>query len=193
MALTISKVNFEVREVSLKAKPAAMLQASPKGTVPVFVLPDGRVIDESLSIMRWALEQNDPEKWLSGDEATNQTMNDLIAINDGEFKFHLDRMKYANRYDGANPSEHRNEAVKLLMPLETRLHTHAYLFDDVPMLADIGIFPFVRQFAHADAAGFAALPFPCLQAWLTKWEASNLFNTIMAKYPVWQPSKPAQA
>jgi glutathione S-transferase len=191
MTLTVAKINFDVREVSLKAKPAAMLQASPKGTVPVLVLPDSRVIDESIDIMRWALEENDPEKWLSGDAVTNQAINDLIAINDGAFKFHLDRMKYANRYDGANPDEHRSEAVKLLMPLESRLHAHAYLFGDAPMLADVAIFPFIRQFAHADAAAFAALPLPRLQAWMTKWESSSLFNAIMAKYPVWQPGENA--
>jgi glutathione S-transferase len=96
-------------------------------------------------------------------------------------------MKYANRYDGANPDEHRSEAAKLPMPLESRLNAHACLFGDTPMLADVAIFPFVRQFAHADAAAFAALPFPHLQAWLTKWEASSLFNAIMTKYAVWQP------
>jgi len=192
MALSVSKINFGVREVSLKAKPAAMLQASPKGTVPVLVLPDGRVIDESLSIMHWALEQNDPENWLSGNEVTSQAMNDLIAINDGAFKFHLDRMKYATRYDDVNPDEHRSEAVKLLMPLESRLNTSAYLFDDKPMLADVAIFPFVRQFAHADAAAFAALPLQRLQAWLTKWEASDLFHAVMIKYAVWQPGESSQ-
>lgn len=191
MALTVSKVNHVIREVSLRAKPAAMLEASPKATVPVLVLPDGHVIDESMDIMHWALEQSDPDAWLSKDEAINQAMNDLIAMNDGAFKFHLDRMKYANRYDDVDPDEHRSEAVKLLAPLESRLNDHVYLFSDAPMLADIAIFPFVRQFSHADAVTFAALPFPCLQAWLTKWEASTLFHSIMVKHPVWQPSEHA--
>jgi glutathione S-transferase len=187
MTLAVSKVDHVIREIELKNKPTAMLEASPKETVPVLVLPD-RVIDESLDIMRWALEQNDPEKWLSDNEATTQAMNDLIAINDGAFKFHLDRMKYANRYDDVDPSEHRSEAIKLLAPLESRLHAHAHLFDDRAMLADIAIFPFVRQFAHADAISFIALPYPSLQAWLTKWERSSLFNTIMVKHSVWQPN-----
>jgi glutathione S-transferase len=164
-----------------------MLQASPKGTVPVLLLPNGRVIDESLDIMRWALEQNDPEKWLPQSEATAQATNELIAVNDGPFKFHLDRMKYANRYDGVEPAEHRSAAVKLLAPLEARLSTHGYLFGETSTLADIAIFPFVRQFAHADAAAFAALPFPCLQAWLTKWESSALYQSIMTKHAIWQP------
>jgi len=187
MALAVAKVNYEIREIELKNKPLAMLQASPKGTVPVLVLADGRVIDESLDIVRWALEQNDPERWLPHDEVTAKTTNDLIATNDGSFKFHLDRMKYANRYDNVEPSEHRSEAVKLLASLEARLSAHAYLFSAAPTLADIAIFPFVRQFAHADVESFGALPFPCLQAWLKQWEASTLFQSIMTKHTIWQP------
>jgi glutathione S-transferase len=193
MALAVSKVEYEIREIELKSKPVAMLQASPKGTVPVLVLPSGRVIDESLDIMHWALGQNDPEYWLPQGEVTTKATNELITTNDGSFKFHLDRMKYANRYDGVEPTEHRSEAVKLLVPLEARLSAQAYLFGNMPTLGDIAIFPFVRQFAHADAVAFAALPYPALQGWLTKWEGSALFNTIMAKYPQWKPDEPARA
>ncbi len=188
MALNVSKVDHVIREVELKNKPTAMLQASPKGTVPVLVLPDDRVIDESLDIMRWALAQNDPEGWLSSSDAINQAMNELISINDGVFKFHLDRMKYPNRYDGVDPVEHRDEAVKLLAPLESRLQNHAYLFGNTPMLADVAIFPFVRQFAHADTEAFSALPYSALQTWLMKWETSVLFNTVMIKRSVWKPN-----
>ncbi|MGE0115457.1 MAG: glutathione S-transferase [Steroidobacteraceae bacterium] len=183
MALTVSAVGCVIREVLLRDKPAALLAASLKGTVPVMVLQDGRVIDESLDIMRWALGQNDPQQWL----APGEQMNDVIASNDGLFKFHLDRMKYANRYPGSQPAEHRAEAVKLLAPLEARLVNSAYLFGSVPSLADVALFPFVRQFAHADAAAFAAVPLPCLQAWLAGWESSALFQSVMVKYPVWQP------
>ena len=187
MALTISKIDYEIREIELKNKPAAMLQASPKGTVPVLVLPNGRVIDESLDIMHWALAQNDPEKWLPQNEATAQTTNDLIAINDGAFKFHLDRMKYANRYDNVEPAEHRDAAIELLMPLEARLSAHAHLIANAPTLADIATFPFVRQFAHADEEAFAAAPIPRLQAWLKQWEGSSLLQSIMTKHTIWQP------
>ncbi|MGD9842723.1 MAG: glutathione S-transferase [Steroidobacteraceae bacterium] len=187
MALAVSTVACVIREVSLRDKPAVLLAASPKGTVPVLVLQDGCVIDESLDIMHWALGQNDPQQWLAADETMMDTMMSVIASNDGPFKFHLDRMKYANRYPGSQPAEHRAEAVKLLAPLETRLCNHTYLFGSAPMLADIAIFPFVRQFAHADAAAFAALPLPGLQAWLAGWESSALFQSVMAKYPVWQP------
>ncbi|MET0656897.1 MAG: glutathione S-transferase C-terminal domain-containing protein, partial [Steroidobacteraceae bacterium] len=104
-----------------------------------------------------------------------------VAINDGPFKFHLDRMKYANRYPGSLPAEHRVAATQLLTPLEERLSNHAYLFSNAPSLADVAIFPFIRQFAHADTAAFAAEPLPSLQAWLARWEASTLFQSVMSK------------
>lgn len=191
MALAVSSVAHVIREVALQDKPAALQEASPKATVPVLVLPDGRVIEESLDIMRWALAQHDPQQWLSADQAAVDAMLSMIAGNDGPFKFHLDRMKYANRYAEADSVGHRAEAVKLLMPLEERLHHHAYLFGDSPKLADIAIFPFVRQFAHADEDAFAVLPMPCLQAWLKHWESSALFAAVMTKHPVWQPEHEA--
>jgi len=183
MAMAVSKVVYVIREVSLRDKPVAMLDASPKATVPVLELPSGRVIDESLDIMRWALEQNDPEHWL----APGPIMMDLIAVNDGPFKFHLDRMKYSNRYPGSEPREHRAAAVELLSQLEQRLCSQSYLFGNAPALADVAIFPFIRQFAHADAAAFAGEPLPALQAWLARWESSALFLSVMNKHPLWQP------
>lgn len=183
MALSVSALTYVIREVSLRDKPATMLVASPKATVPALVLPDGRVLDESLDIMQWALAQHDPENWL----AAGDPMFEVIARNDGPFKFHLDRMKYANRYADSLPAVHRAEAIKLLVLLEARLDNNNYLFGSTPSLADIAVFPFVRQFAHADAAAFIALPLPCLQLWLLGWEASALFQSVMAKYRVWQP------
>lgn len=177
MALAVSGMVYLMREVSLRNKPATLLAASAKGTVPVLVLTDGRVIDESLDIMHWTLEQNDPEHWLAPGEA----MMELIASNDGPFKAHLDRMKYANRYPGANPTVHRAEAVKWLAVLEQRLASNTYLFGSAASLADVAIFPFVRQFAHADAAAFAREPLPSLQAWLARWESTALFQSVMAK------------
>jgi glutathione S-transferase len=183
MALAVSAVSYEIREVSLKSKPAPMLDASPKATVPVLVLPGGRVIDESLDIMFWALKQNDPERWLPADAATME----LISVNDGPFKFHLDRMKYANRYPDSEPAEHRADAIGQLTQLETRLCNHEFLFGSTPTLADVAIFPFVRQFAHADVAAFANAPLLALQSWLARWESSELFQSVMIKQAVWQP------
>ena len=189
LALQVSGVDYELREVSLKSKPAGMLAASPKGTVPVLVLPNGQVIDESLDIMRWALAQNDPDGWSSpalGD------MLALIAGNDGEFKHALDRYKYPNRYPlESNGDEkafavgQRNKAANWLKTLESRL-SKGWLFGPQACLADMATLPFVRQFAHTDAAWFAAQPWPMLQAWLARFEASALFEAVMAKHEPWQ-------
>lgn len=175
MALRVAGIDVELREVSLRDKPAELLAASPKGTVPVLVLPDGSVIDESLDIMRWALAQNDPEHWL----APGEQMDALIDTNDGPFKFHLDRAKYASRFPDADPAFHRSEAVRLLAPLEERLCRHACLFGDTPSLADIAILPFVRQFVRADETVLTG--FPLLKAWLASMETSALFQAVMEK------------
>lgn len=175
MALRVAGIDVELREVSLRDKPPELLAASLKGTVPVLVMPDGGVIDESFDIMRWALAKHDPELW----RAPGEQMDALIATNDGPFKFHLDRAKYGNRYPGEDPAYHRVEAVKLLVQLEGRLAKQGFLFGDTPSLADIAIFPFVRQFAKADETVLTGLPL--LKAWLASMESSVLFQGVMEK------------
>lgn len=179
MALWVAGITVELREVKLAAKPPALAAASPKATVPVLVLPDGTVIDESLAIMRWALAQRDPEGWLTGADAA------LIAGNDGPFKHHLDRAKYPGRYE-ADGVDHRAAALTLLAPLEVRLERAAHLCSDTRTLTDIAIFPFIRQFAAIDPAWFAAQPLPRLAAWLEGHCASDLFAAVMAKFAPWQ-------
>jgi glutathione S-transferase len=191
MALAASGIRYAIREVALRDKPATLREASPKATVPVLVLPDGHVIEQSLDIMLWALRQHDPQQWLANDQSTLNEMLSLIASNDGPFKFHLDRMKYSTRYADADPQQHRAAAVELLKPLELRLSEARYLFGDQPRLADIAIFPFVRQFAHADATEFEELSLPHLQAWLKQWESSTLFAAVMTKHVVWHPEHEA--
>jgi len=174
LALRVSETPVEIREVSLRDKPAAMLAASPKGTVPVLVLPGGEVIDESLDIMRWALARNDPEGWLDGDDPA------LIAANDGPFKHHLDRTKYPDRH-ASDPTEHRAAALEILGALEQRLSISAYLCGSRQTLTDAAILPFVRQFAAIDLAWFDAQPLPRLQHWLATQLASPLFLSIMTR------------
>ena len=188
LALAVSGVGYKLREVSLKNKPAELLAASPKGTVPVLVLPGGQVIDESLNIMRWALEQNDPDGWLSPEI---DDMLALIAGNDGKFKHALDRYKYPNRYPLESGTDmkafaiaQRFEAASWLQTLESRL-TQGGLFGNQPSLADMAVQPFARQFAHTDAAWFAAQPWPQSQAWLARFEASVLFEAVMEKHEPW--------
>lgn len=178
LALAVSGIDCEVREVTLRAKPDAMLAASPKGTVPVLVLPDGSVIDESIDIMRWALARHDPEGWLAGDD------RDLIAANDGPFKHHLDRYKYPNRYP-ADEVDHRAAAVALLEVLEARLAGQAFLCGEQRTLADAAIMPFVRQFAAVDAEWFAGLPLPGVRRWLDGWLGSQLFAAVMVRRELW--------
>lgn len=185
MALDVAGIKLEHREVLLKDKPAEMLEASPKGTVPVVVLPDGRVIEESLDVMNWALEQNDPENW----RAPGEAMMPLIATNDCEFKHHLDRYKYATRYEGAVAEEHRTVASTFIDQLEKRLSLSGQLMGDAVSQADIAIFPFIRQFANTDRAWFDTRDWPNVQHWLAGHLASERFNRIMKKHDVWSPEK----
>jgi glutathione S-transferase len=180
MALLASGQTVQIREILLRAKPQAMRDASPKATVPVLVLPDGTVIDESLDIMRWALERGDPAHWLDGADHA------LIATNDGAFKHHLDRYKYPERYkpDGI---DHRSEALALLRGLETRLSAHDYLCGDCLTMTDVAIFPFVRQFAATDQAWFNAQEISRVQHWLSRLLSSDLFAAAMVRHAPWQP------
>lgn len=183
MALRYSSVAVEIVEVSLKAKPPEMLALSSKGTVPVLSL-DGRVIEESLEIMRWALEQNDPQDWLlKDDSAAQQRGAALIEANDQTFKLHLNRYKYAERYP-EHPMEHyRSEGVVFLRELDELLQQRAYLVADHVSLTDIALAPFIRQFAHVDRDWFAQTPYRQLQAWLQGILESALFSAVMAKQP----------
>lgn len=181
LALVASGVELEYREVVLRDKPAAMLEASPKGTVPVLVLPDGEVIDESLEIMHWALAENDPEGWLRSPRL------DLIEQNDQQFKPLLDRYKYPNRFPGADAVGAWEGAVEILGSWD-RLVAPAWLCGERPGLADFSVFPFVRQFAHVDRAAFAGAGLPALANWLERHLRSERFAAVMGKRPVWQDS-----
>lgn len=180
LAIAVSQTGCMLREVKLSAKPDAMLAASPKGTVPVLVLPGGEVIDESRDIMRWALERRDPERWLAGDDA------ELIERNDGPFKHDLDRYKYPDRHD-ADPMRHRAGAMDFLRELEARLARSAQLCGARRSMTDAAIFPFVRQFAAVDADFFGDQPLPRLQRWLAGHVQSDLFATIMVRTAPWAP------
>lgn len=182
MALLVAGVAFDVHEIALRDKPAAMLALSPKGTVPVLVLPDGTVLEQSLDIVRWAFSVRDPDGWWPRSQAADNLA--LLAVCDGPFKQHLDRTKYPERFQDTNPDEQRALAVDgLLQPLEHRLQASAQLGGDMPCATDLAIFPFVRQFAAVDPVWFAALPLPALQAWLAGWLAHPLFSAAMVKLP----------
>ncbi|MFL1544374.1 glutathione S-transferase [Pseudomonas sp. O39] len=177
LALRYSGVPVQIVEVSLKAKPAEMLALSPKGTVPVLSV-GGRVIEESLEIMQWALAQHDPDDWLlKGDPR----VLDLITENDQVFKHHLNRYKYAERYPEQPMEHYRAEGEVFLQTLEGLLAGNDYLLAEHLSLADVALAPFVRQFAHVDREWFAGTPYRQLQAWLQRFVESPLFIAVMAK------------
>jgi len=178
MALIISGLIWEHREISLRGKPAAMLAASPKGTVPVLVLPDGSVIDESLEIMRWALDRSDPEDWLVRCDPA------LVANYDGAFKHHLDRYKYAARY-GEHPFRHRAACLAILFELDRRLGGAEYVSGPWRGFTDIAIFPFVRQFAGVDPVWFEDNAPGDVKRWLTSLVGSELFERAMIRLAQW--------
>ena len=180
MAIAVSGVRVELREVILRDKPAEMLALSPKGTVPVLLLSSGKIVDESLDIMRWALGQNDPQGWLAEDGDA------LIAHNDGPFKAALDAYKYPNKHGVTDPVEPRADGMAFLEQLQKRLESQAFLCGERAVLADIAIFPFVRQFAATDADWFNAQPLPQLRGWLDHHVGSPIFAQIMRRYPQWQ-------
>jgi glutathione S-transferase len=183
MALNYAGITVELREVLLRDKPRSMLLASAKGTVPVLVLPDGRVIDESVDLMHWALLQGDPEHWWRHD--LEAETNRLVEENDQVFKNHLDCYKYADRYPEQPQSFYRAQAETFLLQLENRLVLRRYLLADRLTFSDVAIFPFVRQFAFVDKAWFDSAPYPKLNAWLQSFLDSDLFLSVMTKYPRW--------
>jgi len=186
LAIKVSGLRVSLREVVLRDKPAALLLASSKATVPVLQLPDGRVLEQSLEIMRWALDQHDPQGWLRLQEQEEALA--LIALNDGPFKQALDRYKYAPRHPERPARAWRDEAVELMLaPLNMRLADRPFLLRETPSLADMAIVPFVRQFAAVDPGWFDSAPFKPLQAWTNNIVSSELFNAVMTKFTPWRP------
>jgi glutathione S-transferase len=186
LALAISGQTCELREVVLKTKPAELLEASAKASVPVLVLPSGEVIDQSLDIMRWALRLNDPAQWLSAQPEQAAHVQALIDDCEQTFKQHLDRYKYPNRYDGAVALQHRAAAADWLTQLAQQLSAEGWLLGPAASLADMAIAPFVRQFAQTDPHWFEQQDWPTLQTWLKRIVSSGLFESVMHKYPAWE-------
>ena len=182
MAITKADIKVELREVVLRDKPQAMLDASSKGTVPTLVLPDNIVIDESIDIMRWALSQNDPENWLTEIEETKA----LISENDGPFKKALDRFKYPSRYPDEDCSGAQGEVQAFFKKLNDKLQKTSYLSGDTITITDIALFPFIRQASKVEPDWFESLSYKNLYRWLNEHLDSALFKSIMKKYNPWQ-------
>lgn len=188
MAIARAGIACRLREVVLRDKPAEMLDVSPKGTVPVIVETDGRVIEESLDVMAWALAQNDADDWLRPDSGTRDDMDALVAECDGPFKRALDRYKYPNRYEDEGVDRDAQRAIgrQFLEKLDQQLADRTHLFGARVSYADIAIFPFIRQFANTDRTWFDTQDLPHLQNWLTFHLDSDLFKQVMPKFAQWK-------
>jgi glutathione S-transferase len=188
MALRYAGVAVAQREVVLRDKPAAFIALSAKATVPVLQLSSGTVLEQSADIMRWALAQNDPAHWLENSPASEA----LITQNDTVFKPLLDRYKYANRHAELTPTQHREACLaEHIDALDARLKSTPFLLGAQVRLADVALFPFVRQFAAVDTAWFALSQLHGVQRWLSELEGSALFESVMQKLPQWREGAPS--
>ena len=182
MALLVAQQPFQVVEIELKNKPAEMLALSPKGTVPVLLLPNGQVLEQSWDIMAWALAGAEPAHWWQNAQSSENL--ELLRRNDGAFKQQLDRYKYPNRFadEGKTPEQHRALAVSLMLePLEQRLRHQPFLGGTQACATDLAVFPFVRQFAAVDPTWWEGAPLPAVRTWLAAWVSSPLFLACMAR------------
>lgn len=189
LAINISNIKVELREVKLADKPEELIACSPKGTVPVLQLADGTIIDESKDIMVWALEHHDPQNWLVSGTVEKQETNRLIDFNDNEFKQHLDHYKYADRFPEQTTEYYRQQGEFFLQLLEKKLNETKYLIRDTISLADMAIFPFIRQFAYVDKNWFDQSKYKKIQAWLNYFLNTSIFKKTMKKQPVWENMK----
>ena len=192
LAIKVSNIKVQLREVILADKPKEMLACSSKGTVPVLQLADGTVIDESMDIMAWALTQHDPENWLPDSSARREEINCLIELNDTSFKQQLDYYKYSDRFPESTMQTYRQQAEGFLQQLEERLEQHLFLTGENPSLADMALLPFIRQFSNVDKTWFDQSPYIKLQVWLDSLLADRLFLEVMHKYSQWQPGNPIE-
>ncbi len=187
MTLLYAGRPVELREVILRDKPVEMLEISPKATVPVLQLKN-KILEESLDIMNWALNIADPDDWRRSSSVSLQAeIAVLIDSNDHQFKPLLDQYKYADRYPAQTPQAHQQAASEFPKQLDQRLKAQRFLLDDKLSLADIALFPFIRQFAFVNKDWFDQAPWPNLQRWLQMLLDDPLFSVTMAKHPQWKP------
>ena len=185
MALKQSGIKVELREVKLSDIPAEALALSPEATVPILALPDGSVFTESWDIVKWSLTQNDPNKWLGNNNEYSLDAEILIETNDFSFKEDLDRYKYADRFPEHSEEHYRTACEEFIEELEEMLSENHYLLADQMSLADIGVFPFVRQFSMVNKEWFDNTPYPKVQNWLQHLIDSELFQVIFHKHQTW--------
>jgi glutathione S-transferase len=181
-ALLSSNIEVKLREVVLKDKPHEFLKISNSGTVPCLQLKD-KIIDESIDIMIWALRKNDPEGWLDMPAEGYRLIDEV----EKKFKPNLDKTKYATRYPQNDSKGSKDLAVEYLINLDKKIKGE-FFFGKQPKLADIAIFPFVRQFANIDINWFNEFGWQKLQNWLKAFVGSNMFDNSQKKFDKWRPA-----
>lgn len=186
IAIFKAKQTVILRDIVLSDKPKEMITASPKATVPVLVLADGTVIEESLAIMLWALNETDPNDLLQSQNThALADMLNLIQSFDHDFKVCLEQYKCAKRYRENNIIEYRELCEQFIQILENRLNSHHFLMSNTESLADIALIPFIRQFARVERQWYLQSPYPKVRQWLNSYLQSPMFTKVMAKYPLW--------
>lgn len=191
MAIYTSQITCELREVLLRNKPKEMIDISPKGTVPVLLLDDGMMIEESIDIMKWSFSLNDPLLILEEYQENKNEMDHLIQLFDSSFKNYLDRYKYSNRYENEDPIGNRDLAIEILDKIEDQINNHNLLYGDRFSFVDMAILPFIRQFRIADTDWFDNdMALPKIQQWLNQFLNSDLYLAVMYKYKVWENNDP---
>lgn len=190
MGIALSKQQVLLREIVTKDKPSELLASSPKGTVPVLVLPDGQIIEQSLDVMNWALQQNDPQDLLRSSNPTlSQQVHQLIKVNDDEFIGHLEKYRASIRYRNIDTEQRRQACEGFISNLETLLTDQAYFFGETPSLADFAVMPFVSQFVRVEKKWFVQSEYQNVGRWLRAHLESKLYTQVMKQYPLWNETK----
>jgi len=190
LGILLANQQVLIREIVTKDKPEQLLECSPKGTVPVLVLPDGEVIEQSLDVMNWALQQNDPQDLLrSGNPSLSDQIHQLIQHNDNKFIGHLEKYRASVRYRNDDIEQRRNFCEAFITELERKLAQHDYLFGDSPSLADFAVMPFVSQFVRVEKKWFVQSEYQNVGRWLRTLLESKLYTQVMKQYPLWNDTK----
>ncbi|WP_263641630.1 glutathione S-transferase [Vibrio fortis] len=190
LGILLANQQVYIREIVTKDKPEELLERSPKGTVPVLVLPNGKVIEQSLDVMMWALQQNDPQDLLrSSNPSLSVQIHQLIQHNDNEFIGHLEKYRASIRYRNDDIEHRRNLCETFISDLEVKLNHHDYLFGDSPSLADFAVMPFVSQFVRVEKKWFVQSEYQNVGRWLRTHLESKLYTQVMKQYPLWNDIK----
>ncbi|WP_372384834.1 glutathione S-transferase [Vibrio sp. BS-M-Sm-2] len=190
MGIALSQQKVLLREIVTKDKPSELLASSPKGTVPVLVLPNGQIIEQSIEVMNWALQQNDPQDLLRSNNPTlSEQVQQLIKTNDDDFIGHLEKYRASVRYRNIDVEQRRHACEVFISQLEAQLTNQPYLFGETPSLADFAVMPFVSQFVRVEKKWFVQSEYQNVGRWLRAHLESKLYTQVMKQYPLWNETK----